>query len=88
MFVNLAYSLICISVESILTAFVSNIPKSKLSCLSSHLDALAISLSAIATPCHVPLVIVPTVVIVFVPVHVDNPIFSTLFKFKSVLTSL
>ena len=76
--------------------FVSPIPKTKLFCLLLFKfcilvfqdDALVIYNSSIVSPCHFPCVIVPNVCIVFVPVHVDNPIFSTLFKFKSALTSL
>ena len=39
-------------------------------------------------PCHVPNVIVPNEVIYDEPDHVDNAVFSTLFKLKSNFNSL
>ena len=46
-----------------------------------HLIAL------IAVPCQTPVAIVPTVVMLAEPAQVDNAVFSTLFKLKSVFTS-
>ena len=52
------------------------------------MDAEAIYPSAIAVPFHVPVATLPKVVIFAVPAHVDTAVFSTLFKERSVLTSV
>ena len=67
--------------------FVSWIPKVKEFCLLFQVCELEIYASSIGLAFHVPLLIVPTVVIFSEPFHVDTSIFSTLFKSKSIFNS-
>ena len=63
-------------------------PNVNASCLPFHVLAEEMYVSAMSVPCQVPVVIVPRVVILLEPAHVETAVFSTLFNVKSLFSSL